>query len=335
MVALNHGWLGDPTNYHLLSQHLASWGFVVASIGTETGFFGNMVSEARDSQALLAWVEDQSGNPNSAFAGMTDGGDLGAIGHSMGGGSMAFLIGLEPRVRAVVPMEAYKEGLGYNNNADFNLREYTGSIMFLAGDYDDTAPHGTNSLDMYEHCIRAARRHFVLLEGAGHLGPTDEPSISDPMPPNEQHRLHRRYVGAFLRAELKGEEHLYGDMFGHGAVNAPVQMLGSDYIPAFWANPEAASIGTTSVGITGMEGHSAIMMWSMVRANFSTSYGILGIDPRHATPIANQVFDSTGVIEVELPNQAQWAQQIVYFQGIVSLAPTGAMLTRTVTVQFP
>jgi dienelactone hydrolase len=335
LIALNHGWLGRPGNYHELSKHLASWGFVVASIGTETSFFGNMVAEAADSQALIGWVERQSSNTLSPFSGMTDGGPMGAIGHSMGGGSMAYMMGLEPRFRAIVPMEAYNDGLGFDNAAIFNLRTYTGSILFLAGDQDDTAPPSTNALEMYDHCIRTARKHIVLLEGAGHSGPLDEPNTNEPMSAPEQQRFHRRYVGAFLRAELLGEENLYGDMFGHGAVNQPLAQRGLDVTPAFWANPEAASANTTSVGITGIAGQAAIMMWSPVGANFSTSFGDLGLDPRVATVIARQPFGPSGVMDVELPNLPQWSLQTIYFQGIVSKVLSGAVLTRTVAITFP
>ncbi|MCP4092826.1 MAG: hypothetical protein GY747_05185 [Planctomycetes bacterium] len=126
LIALNHGWFATPENYHQLSQHLASWGFIVSSIGTETGFFGSMIREAADSHAMMGWVETQSNTPSSPFYTLVDSDKLGAIGHSMGGGSLSYMMGLEPRIQTVVPMEGFIDGLGFDSQGLINLREFTG-----------------------------------------------------------------------------------------------------------------------------------------------------------------------------------------------------------------
>jgi predicted dienelactone hydrolase len=334
LIALNHGWFGTPENYHKLSRHLASWGFIVSSIGTESGFFGNMVREAADSHALMAWVEAESVNPSSPFFAMVDSDKIGAIGHSMGGGSLAYMMGLDPRIQTVVPMEGFIDGLGFDTQGLYNLRAYTGSILFLAGGIDDVAPPQENAKEMYDHCIRAKRRHFVLLEGAGHAGCTDDPPSNEPMSQTEQQRLHRRYVGAFLRAELYGEEDLYGDMFGYGADNEPVTHTGEATAPAFWASVEAVSLNTISIGMTGLPDENALMVWSLTPANRPTSYGILGLDPRTATVMARSQIESDGTLEILEPIPAQWSLQTVYFQAITSQGDD-ARLTRSIKIDMP
>lgn len=334
LIALNHGWFGTPEHYHSLSQHLASWGFVVSSIGTESGFFGNMIREAADSSAMMAWVENESITPSSPFYAMIDSDRLGAIGHSMGGGSLTYMMGLDPRIQTFVPMEGFIDGLGFDTQGIYNMRAYTGSILFLAGGIDDVAPPLENAKKMYDHCIRATRRHFVLLEGAGHAGCTDDPPSTEPMTSAEQQRLHRRYVAAFLRAELYGEEELYGDMFGFGADNEPVVHTSEATNPAFWAAAEAASVNTISIGMTGLAGENALMAWSLTPANRATSYGILGLDPRTATALARTQIDADGTLEILEPIPAQWSLQTVYFQAITSQGDD-ARLTRSIKVDLP
>ena len=66
LVALLHGYLLDPTDYDVLSAHLASWGFLVASTGTETGFIADTAQFASDTRELLYWVERSATNPFTA-----------------------------------------------------------------------------------------------------------------------------------------------------------------------------------------------------------------------------------------------------------------------------
>jgi len=63
LVGFMHGWTGSPWHYDALSLHLASWGFIVASIGTETERDGNLKDEARDTQALMHWIASRSEEP--------------------------------------------------------------------------------------------------------------------------------------------------------------------------------------------------------------------------------------------------------------------------------
>ncbi|MDP7062171.1 MAG: dienelactone hydrolase family protein [Planctomycetota bacterium] len=334
LVALNHGWFGTPDNYHHLSQHLASWGFIVSSIGTETGFFGNMVREAADSRALMAWVVNESNTPSSRFYTMVNSKKLGVIGHSMGGGSLTYMMGLEPRIQTYVPMEGYINGLGFDSQGLDNMRAFTGSILVLAGSLDDDAPPLENAKRMYDQCILAKRRHIVMLEGAGHGGCTDNPPTNEPMSQSEQQRLHRRYVGAFLRAELYGEEELYGEMFGFGADLEPVAHKGEATAPSFWATPEVVSPNTISVGMTGLPGENSLMVWSLTPANLSTSYGTLGLDPRTASVLASSKIATDGTLEILEPIPTQWSLQTVYFQAITS-QENDARLTRSIKVDMP
>ena len=105
LVAFMHGWLAAPDNYDRLLLHLASWGFVVASIGTEVAVDGTMRAESQDTQALLHWVAHQSKQENSWLSGMVAPGPWGASGHSMGGleatnraGAEMTVVGEDPKL---------------------------------------------------------------------------------------------------------------------------------------------------------------------------------------------------------------------------------------------
>ena len=98
LVGLLHRYLGDPTNYDLLSTHIASWGFFLASIDTETGPNALMRREAQDTADMLNWVAAESADPSSSYFGMVAPGPWGAVGHSMGGGALFYLIEDEPNI---------------------------------------------------------------------------------------------------------------------------------------------------------------------------------------------------------------------------------------------
>ena len=129
LIAFQHGYLGEPRDYDDLCTHLASWGVLVASTGTETGFFADVDQYARDTRSLLHWVDRESGDSQSWLHAMAWDGDWGASGHSMGGGTLGLLIGIEPRVRTIVGLQsAGPEGEGADH-----MRAFTGIAAQVAG----------------------------------------------------------------------------------------------------------------------------------------------------------------------------------------------------------
>jgi hypothetical protein len=154
LVGFMHGWLSSPDMYDNLCTHIASWGFVVASTGTETGFFLDMDQFARDTRSFLHWVDSESNEPGSWLFGMAWDGDWAASGHSMGGGTLSFLIGIEPRVRTIVGLQALFTAKGVDN-----MRDYTGNPYQIAGEVDMLVPWETVH-DWFVEAVSA--RHNVF-----------------------------------------------------------------------------------------------------------------------------------------------------------------------------
>ena len=103
-----HGWIEPASDYDRFCTHLASWGFVVISNDTETALlFVKMQRQAKDTRALMQWVEDESQDTASWLYGMTDNLPWSSCGHSMGGGVAALFAGTFPsRVRQLITVEA-------------------------------------------------------------------------------------------------------------------------------------------------------------------------------------------------------------------------------------
>ncbi len=336
LVAFQHGWFGRPENYDDLSTHLASWGFLVASIGTETGLFATMQKEAADTQALLHWVEDRAADPSHWLAGMTGDGDWAVSGHSMGGGACMVLIGLEPRIRTLVPLEPYRgPSLGGASEGILNLQAFTGRALFVAGSLDDSVPWDTMVRAWYLDAGQAERNHFFVLVGGDHSGPVDDPDDTPFMTGEEQHRLHRRITGAFLRAEMLGEEDLYGELFGEGMAGSSVEAQAANRLPALWNQESRLVPGSLAVGLAGASGdREQILAWSLTPDARPTPYGILGLDLAGGAVFHQAPAGNSGAVERLLPVQAGWSGQTLYLQGFAA-GPGRTALTRTASLLVP
>lgn len=332
LVGFQHGWFGSPENYDALCSHLASWGFVVASIGGYSGLFATMAAEAGGTQALLHWVDGESDNPSSWLNGMAADGDWAASGHSMGGGALFYLIGIEPRVRTVVALQPYAgSALGGSAQGFANLESYTGNVAILTGELDDLVDEGER---YFAGAPNARRNLYHMVLGMGHGGPTDEPPNNEPLPAAEQHRLHRRIVAGVLRAEMRGEENLYSQVLGDPMAVEPVQFQSDCGYPVFWSVLGAFSAGSLDTGFAGRTGDFLTSGWSYVPANIQTAAGVLGINPLFAFEHMTAVLPGNGVCDASMPLMFAWSGRTVYFQGL-RLAPGPRVLTATHAVAMP
>jgi hypothetical protein len=95
-----------PETYAGLLANWASHGFVVAAARTTNAGTGvNML-------ACLDYLEVENGNPHSDYARKLNTFQVGAAGHSQGGGG-TLMAGRDSRIRATVPFQPYVLGLGY------------------------------------------------------------------------------------------------------------------------------------------------------------------------------------------------------------------------------
>lgn len=316
-----HGYLGSPDGYDLLCTHLASWGFVVASTGTETGIFPDVYQYARDTRSFLHWVEQESQDPGSWLFGMTGPGDWACSGHSMGGGTLPLLTFYEPRVRFIVPLEP-GDGDAFGHTA---MQNFTGAVQFLAGSADGIVPPAV--VRAWFADTGAARRSFYHEAiGMGHFGPTDTPGIGGSMSGADEARLSRRLLTAFLLAEMRGEEDLYVELLGEGIAGEPMDFEARCQEPPLWARLSAQVPQNLAVGVAGTPGARVALAWSLTPASVNTRFGLLGLDLNAATVFFRGGAGATGAAEAYLPVNPAWSGQIVYLQGFAGrLSRTGAL----------
>jgi len=333
LVAFMHGFFGQPSDYDNLNNHLASWGFVVVSIGTQLGITGSMPPEALDTQALLQRAEDMSNDPATWLVGMVRNGDWAASGHSMGGGACFYLVGYEPRVRTIVPLEPYRGASigGFAGSVGFN-RTFTGSVHLIAGEVDTTVPWDSHVLEYWNNGLATGRNLFTRVTGMGHLGPVDFPPNNEPLAGAEQHRLHRRMLTATLRAEMLGLEDLYVEAFGEGAAGEPIEQIVDCARPALWALPSETTTTNLVTGLLGNPRDTRAFAWSLSTASIQTQYGTLGLDLSQGAVFGRGTAGGRGKAEVLLPVRAAWSGRTVYVQG---LSTPGGALTRVAAIAIP
>jgi dienelactone hydrolase len=328
VAGFQHGWLGSADGYDDLCTHLASWGFVVSSTDTERGLFPNTREFAEDTRAALWWVEDQSALPGSWLEGMADpAAPWAVIGHSMGGGTLSQLVPIEPRVRAVVGLQA-----AANSAGRAAMEAYDGGAWWIAGSADFVVAPATVH-DWFERAGANSRRDLYWeVQGMGHVGCTDSPGGGDPLPGAEQHRLHRRLVGAVLRAEQKGEENVLFDALGAGAAGEPLELESACFEPPTWAIEGNASI---ALGAAARAGGAAGLAWSLSLGAFQTPYGMLGFDPAAAVVVFRGPAGAGGTVAALVPPEAGWVGRTVGFAAIAAGGGRPARLGRTVLVDYP
>lgn len=318
LVGFQHGYLGSPDNYDDLCTHIASWGFVVASTGTETGFFPDQRQYARDTRSLLYFVEAESDDAGSLFFGMTDDGPWAASGHSMGGGVLPLLIGIEPRIETIIGLQS---AFVDDERVDY-LRAFTGNHYQVAGSRDFIVPP-SQVVRYFEEAVSARRSVYFEVQGMGHGGPTDDPSNSEPLPAAEQQRLHRRLVTGLLRAEVKGEENLYAELLGEGIADEPVELETRCLVPPLWVRPSTVTPEALVVGTAGAPRAEAVLAWSDAPDAIPTPYGEVGIDFSPERVLFRGPVRPDGTAEALLTEDEVGAAPVVYVQGLVRAGSLG------------
>jgi dienelactone hydrolase len=253
LIAFQHGWLGQTWMYDEICEEVASHGFAVASINTETGLTLDMEVFARDTIALMEHVEEGSADPSAWLGGLVDGGDWTALGHSMGGGTLGLLVGLEPRITTIVGFMPYLGEPGYYEA----MSRYDGSALFLAGTDDTTSP-----TEMVEDWFYAAdgadRALFFDIQEVGHQAVTDFSTEDGRMDPGLQLSLMKHLTTAFVLSEVRGEEDRWADLVGPGAPPMEADQRSASHQPVLWAELDGNRL---QVGVAGPP-TASIRIWA-------------------------------------------------------------------------
>jgi len=330
LTGFQHGWLGQPSDYDLLCEHLASWGFLVSSIGTETGLFPDTAQYARDSRSMLHWVEGESADPASWLAGMViAGAEWSVTGHSMGGGTLALIVGIEPRIRTIIGLQA----AAADPPGNANMAAFGGRAFWIAGSRDWVVRTGT-VYAWFDRARATERDLFWEIQGMGHTGCTDTPATNEPLPGPEQHRLHRRLVAGILRAEHLGDEDVYHALCGQGWAAEPSRQQSRSALPPLWTRLPAAGVAV-EWGLAGVQGQLGLLAWSLVPGSVTTAYGTLGLSPPDLVLRFQGSLGGDGLQGDSLPGSAAWSGRTLYLQGLALHPGGGGALSRTAALAIP
>lgn len=307
LAAFMHGWLGSAWMYDGVCNDLASWGYVVASLDTETGLILDMDDFADDAVAMLHAVESRSAVPSDLLAGLVSDDDWTALGHSMGGATLGKLLGLEPKIRTAVAFMPYEGDPAYYDA----VRGYDGSLLVLSGTNDTTAPPALQQ-EWMEAADTTARSLLIQIADMGHQAVTDLSFDDDPMPDDLQLEIVSALATTFVRAEQRGEEALWIDLVGPAAPEIERTLWSRSHDPALWAT---LADDRVSLGVAGLSA--------------STGEVILGSDEALTDGISVGTLDlALGVAELTVDVPASMSGDL--WVGVRTDGADGEVWTRSV-----
>lgn len=249
LAVLLHGWLGAAWMYDGVCERLASEGFVVVSLDTETGLVLDMERFADDAVAALHGLDAASATPGDPLEGMVADEAWTALGHSMGGATLFHLLGLEPRVRTAVAFMPYEGYPAYHRE----LAAFDGSLLLLSGTSDTTAPVALQQ-GWFADVDAAARALWVTTPDMGHQAVLDLSFDEDPMPDDTQRELVTGWAVDFVVAEHRGDEDRWYHLVGPGTEAVDARLASRSAAPVLWARPDG---GGAELGLAGRPGDVA------------------------------------------------------------------------------
>ncbi len=164
-VSVSPGYTGTQDSISWLGPRLASQGFVVFTIDTNSPY-DQPDSRARQLQASLDYLIN-----DSSVKDLIDPARLGVMGHSMGGGGSLEAALDNPALKAVVPLTPW------HTTKDFSG---VGAPTLVIGAQNDTvAPVSQHSKPFYESLPDDPGKAYLELAGASHFAPnTDNTTIA-------------------------------------------------------------------------------------------------------------------------------------------------------------
>jgi hypothetical protein len=287
LVGFSHGYFAPPQFYSELCSHIASHGFVVASIGTEAGLFQNIGRQAHDTHAMLYWMEEQDATSGAFFEGLLDDSDWAVFGHSNGCAANMMILEWDDPFTVAIAMEPRMNDLPA-------LSTFDGALHVIAGSNDIVNPPQNNAVPFYEEATSTQRRTYTVIEGAGHNGSLDFPSAINPLSHAEQHRLHRRLVTGFLQTEVRGLENECYHLIGGGAASEPLSSEANCAAPILWTHLAGTQLTTGGASVPNLRWAIAA---SANTTPFASPHWFPGIDRATARLLTKTTIPTTGLTE--------------------------------------
>lgn len=161
LIAVVPGFVSEESSIIWWGQRLASWGFVVITIDTNSGF-DQPDSRATQLGAALDYVIDRSESGSDPLFGLVDPNRLGAVGWSMGGGGSLELSTRRGEVRAIIPQAPYYAGFNDFENVD-------AATFFIACELDAVAPVATNVSPFWFDVPNSTPKLYVEINNGDHF----------------------------------------------------------------------------------------------------------------------------------------------------------------------
>ncbi|MEV7423760.1 alpha/beta hydrolase [Streptomyces sp. NPDC091212] len=157
-VAVSPGFTATQSSVAWLGPRLASQGFVVFTIDTNTTL------DAPDSRGrqLLAALDYLT--QSSSVRTRIDSARLGVMGHSMGGGGSLEAAKSRTSLKAAVPLTAW--------DLNKNWAQLRTPTLLVGADGDTVAPVASHSEPFYESLPGSLDKAYLELKGASHSAPT-------------------------------------------------------------------------------------------------------------------------------------------------------------------
>ncbi|MEV3856196.1 dienelactone hydrolase family protein [Streptomyces sp. NPDC050095] len=156
-VAISPGYTAYQSSIAWLGPRLASQGFVVFTIDTNTTL-DQPDSRGRQLLAALDYLTQ-----SSAVRGRIDTSRLGVMGHSMGGGGTLEAAKSRPSLQAAIPLTGW--------NTDKTWPEIQTPTLIVGADGDTIAPVATHSEPFYGSLPSSLDKAYLELRGATHFTP--------------------------------------------------------------------------------------------------------------------------------------------------------------------
>jgi len=194
-VVLIPGYQGTQSNYDWWGPMLASFGYAVMIIDTNTPT-DNLAARKAALIAAVDYLKAQNSRDDSALQGKLDVNKIGIMGHSLGGGgALAAADELGDNINALIPLLPYCCELGQSFDGDYSGLDVP--TMIIASAEDTIAAPAQHARALYDSIADATPKAYVEFATGDHMLATNGgPDLT----------TLGRYALAWLKLHMDGEE---------------------------------------------------------------------------------------------------------------------------------
>lgn len=217
------GFFTSPDWYTSTLSHLASKGYLVIASYSQSGSFSpNKDQYVQDVRDTITYLLDENNRAGSMFQGTIRPDEIGASGHSLGGGVSIVAAALDDRIKALAPMAAATLrtagplGDAPPPYADVAVANLPIPVSLINGSQDGYIPVATNGQVIYD--AASAPKLLPNLTGGYHFGFIDFeiPFLSDTgsVTQDVNRAFARAELTSFFDLYLKGDQSAWRRQWG-------------------------------------------------------------------------------------------------------------------------